>query len=197
MSNTSFDKKLLLFRISDFGGTTDTTSTTGSNKTDLSTGGGVTAYGGWETDMLMISTTVGMFNGIHTNSTNLGPAVSFHFVLVVRSTGLQQRFVDTTATRNNTHTGTVEGGDDFLDTGGEFHTSHIGVFVMSDDGGVTSRSTSQLSTVTGLLFDVADDRSFRHNADREDVTDLKGCFLSTVDELTRVHAFGRDEQFLP
>merc|ERR1719466_606029 len=151
MSNTSFNKKLLLLRISDLGSTTDTTGTAGSDETDLSTGGGVTAYGGWETDMLMISTTVGMFNGIHTNSSNLGPAVSFHLVLVVGTTGLQQRFVDTTSTRNDTHTGTVERGDDFLDTRGEFHTGHVGIFVMSDDCGVTSRSTSQLSTVTGFL----------------------------------------------
>merc|ERR1712119_195818 len=121
--------------------------------------------------MLMISTTVGMFNGIHTHSPNLGPAVSFHFVLVVRTTGLQQRFVDTTSTRNDTHTGTVERGDDFLDTRGELDTSHICIFVMSDDGCVTTRSTSQLSTVTGFLFDVADDCSFRHDANWEDASD--------------------------
>merc|ERR1719427_997876 len=145
MSNTSFNKKLLLLRISDLGSTTDTTDTAGSDETDLSTGGGVTAYGGWETDMLMISTTVGMFNGIHTNSTYLRPAISLHLVLVVRSTRLQQRFVDTTSTRNDTHTGTVERGDDFLDTGGKFHTRHICVFIMCDDSCVTSRSTSQLS----------------------------------------------------
>merc|ERR1719427_1378205 len=196
MSNTSFDKKLLLLRVSDFGGTTNTTSTAGSNETDLTTGGSVTAYGGWETDMLMITTTVGMFNGVHTNTTNLRPAISLHLVLVVRSTRLQQRFVDTTATRYDTHTGTVERGDHLFDTGGKFDTGDVGIFVMSDHGGVTSRSTSQLSTVTGFLFHVADDRSFRHNAHREDVADLKGGFLSTVDELSRVHTFRSDEEFL-
>merc|ERR1712168_1481974 len=68
---------------------------------------------------------------------------------------------------------------------------------MSDDGCVTTRSTSQLSTVTGFLFHVADDCPFRHDAHRENVSDLKGGFLSTVDELSRVHAFGSNEKFLP
>merc|ERR1712168_1442694 len=67
---------------------------------------------------------------------------------------------------------------------------------MSDDGCVTTRSTSQLSTVTGFLFHIADDCPFRHNAHREDVSDLKGGFLSTVDELSRVHTFSGDEEFL-
>merc|ERR1712183_400636 len=136
-----------------------------------------------------------MFDGIHTNSTNLRPAISLHLVLVVRSTRLQQRFVDTTATSNDTDTGTVERGDDLFDTGGEFHSSHIGVFIMSDDSCVTSRSTSQLSTVTGFLFHVADDCTFRHDAHWENVSDLQSCFLSTVDELSRVHTFSRNEQF--
>merc|ERR1712241_1403416 len=137
-----------------------------------------------------------MFHGVHTDTAYLGPAVPLHLVLVVRTTGLQQRFVDTTTTGNDTDTGTVERGNHFLDTGGKFDASHICVFVMSDDGCVTSRSTSQLSTVSRFLFHVADDCPFRHCAHWENVSDLQSCFLSTVDELSRVHTFSRNEQFL-
>merc|ERR1711894_860127 len=98
-----------------------------------------------------------MFDGVHTHASHLGPAIPFHLIFVVGTTGLQQRFVDTTATGNDTHTGTVERGDDFLNTGWKLNTGHVGVLVMSDHGCVTSRCTSQLSAVTRFLFDIADD----------------------------------------
>ena len=52
--------------------------------------------------MLMVTTTVGMLNGVHGHTSHNGPAVALSLVLVVRTTGLQDRLVDTTATSNDT-----------------------------------------------------------------------------------------------
>merc|ERR1719222_1395421 len=61
----------------------NSTSTTGSDETDLSTSAGSSADGGGLTNMLMVTTTVGMLNGIHSNTTNLRPRVPLCLVLVV------------------------------------------------------------------------------------------------------------------
>lgn len=52
------------------------TSAAGGNETDLATSGHVTSNGRRLTDMLMVTTTVGMFNGIHGHTTDLRPAVA-------------------------------------------------------------------------------------------------------------------------
>lgn len=68
---------------------------------------------------------------------------------------------------------------------------------MSDDGDVVSRGPSDRATVTSLLLDVGHDGTFGHGAEREDVADAEGGFLSGVDELSGVHAFVGDETIFP
>merc|ERR1719220_2542192 len=47
--------------------------------------------------MLMVTTTVGMLDGVHRHTSDLGPAVPLDSVLVVRTAGLQHGLVDPTA----------------------------------------------------------------------------------------------------
>merc|ERR1711962_1485827 len=186
---------LFFFRIPYFSGTPDTTGSPCSNEPDLSTCGSVSTDGGGETNVLMVTSSVRMFNRVHADTSHLGPAVPLHLVLVVSTTCFQQRFVDTSSTCNNSDSGPVEGGNDFLDTGGQFDTSHTGILVVSYNSSISSGRTSQLSPISGLLFNIADDGSLRHDPNRKDVADRKGCFPATVDELTGVHTLSSDEKF--
>merc|ERR1719203_2272696 len=61
--------------------------------------------------MLMVTTTVGMLDGVHRNTTNLRPAVSLSLVLVVGTTSLQHRLVDPSSSSHNTDHGSVSAGD--------------------------------------------------------------------------------------
>ena len=45
-------------------GTANTTSAPGGNETDLPAGGSVTTDGGWLSDVLMVTSSVGMVNGL-------------------------------------------------------------------------------------------------------------------------------------
>lgn len=54
----------------------DPSGTTSSNKTDLTTSAGATLDGGRFTDVLMITTTVRMLHGIHSDTTNLRKSFS-------------------------------------------------------------------------------------------------------------------------
>merc|ERR1712146_641742 len=95
-------------------GSTKTTSTTGGDKTDLSSCDGVSLDGGRLTNVLMVTSSVRMFNGVHSHTTNLGPAVSFRFVFVVGISGLEKRFVAATSSSDYTNHCSASRGDCFL-----------------------------------------------------------------------------------
>ena len=46
----------------------------GGNKTDFLTGYGLAGDGGRLSDMLVVTTTVGVIHGVHSNTTSTGPA---------------------------------------------------------------------------------------------------------------------------
>ena len=53
---------------------------------------------------------------------------------------------------------------------------------MTDNSGVVSTGSGQASTVSWLLLNVADDRSFGKSGERQDVADCQAGLLSAVDE---------------
>ena len=52
--------------------------------------------------MLVVSSSVGVLDGIHGNSTHLGPLVTLYTVLVELSASLEHRLVGTATASNNT-----------------------------------------------------------------------------------------------
>ena len=64
---------------------------------------------------------------------------------------------------------------------------------MADNGDVVSGGSGKSSSVANSLLDVGDDGTLRHLTDGENVTDGQGSLLSSVDELTSVHALVGDE----
>jgi len=67
---------------------------------------------------------------------------------------------------------------------------------VTDDGGVVTRSSGKRTTVTSLLLDVANDGSLGALTDGEDVADVQGSLLSTVDERSGRKTLGSDESLL-
>ena len=57
--------------------------------------------------MLVVTTTVGMLDGVHGHTTHLGPAVPLHLVFVVGTAGLQDGLVDTATSGHDANGGTV------------------------------------------------------------------------------------------
>jgi hypothetical protein len=57
--------------VENLGGTLEATGTAGSNKTDLLAGRCVPPHGGGVTDMLVVTTTVGMLHRVHGHTTDL------------------------------------------------------------------------------------------------------------------------------
>jgi len=143
----------------------------------------------------MVTTTMRMLNGVHSHTSNNRPAVALRLVFVVGATSFQDGLIDTSTTSNNSNHGAVAGRDYFLGAGWQLDTGPLGFRIVSNDGGVVTRCTGKSTTITMLLLNVADDGTFRHGSNGEDVSNLKSGFLSTVDELASVHSFDSQEVF--
>jgi hypothetical protein len=142
----------------------------------------------------MVTTTVRMVDGVHSNTTSLGPRVTLDLVLVVSTTGLQEGLVDTTTTSNDTNSSTGSGGDDLLGTRGETETG-LTIFTVTNDSSIVTGGTGQSTTITNLFFDVAHNGTFGDGGQGQDITNVQGSLLTAVEELTSVHTFGGNESF--
>src|SRR5687768_13700986 len=72
----------------------DSSGSPGGDETDLSSGGRVPLDGRRLSDMLMVSSSVGMLDGVHTHTAHLRPAVPLGLVLEVCTARLQDRLLD-------------------------------------------------------------------------------------------------------
>lgn len=144
--------------------------------------------------MLVVTTTVGMLDGVLSNTTDLGPAVALDGVLVVSTASLEKGLVGTSATGDDTDLGTDVGLDGLLTAGGETKTGGALVIVVGDDDGEAAGATGEGTTVTNIGLDVADDGTLGDGGEGKDVAALKGGLLAAVDELAGVHALGGDEE---
>merc|ERR1719315_470680 len=174
----------------------DPTSPPGSNQTDLATSTCSSLHSGGLSNMLVVTSSVGMLHRVHSNTTHLWPAVSLDLVLVVASASLKHRLVNTATTSNYSDHGSVGGGDDLLVATWRLHPGPLGVGVVGDHGGVVAAGPGELATISGLLLEIADNGSLGHVADGHDVANGDVGLLAAVHELAGVHALGSHEQLL-
>merc|ERR1719228_936031 len=105
----------------------DPTSPPGSNQTDLATSAGSSLHSGSLSNMLVVTSSVGMLHRVHSNTAHLWPAVPLDLVLVVASASLKHRLVNTATTSNYSDHGSVGGGDDLLVATWQLHPGPLGV----------------------------------------------------------------------
>ena len=174
-------------------GTTEQTRPPGSDETRLLTLCGESGDRRRLTNMLMVTTTVRMVDGVHSNTTSLRPGVALDSELMLSSRSLEQGLVCSATTCNNTDHTTAGVGEDLLGTGRELDTSLALIGVVADDSHVVSGGTAERTTVTGLVLDVGENGTFRDGGEGKDVSDVKGSVLSGIDELAGVHALVGNE----
>lgn len=134
-----------------------------------------------------------MINGVHGNTTSLGPRVALDGELVLGAGSLEQGLVGTTTTGDDTNHTTGGVLDDLLGTGGKLDTGLAVLGVVANDGNVVTGGTAKRTTVTGLLLNVGDDGTLGHGGEGQNVADGELSVLTGVDELTGVHALVGDE----
>jgi len=164
-----------------------TSGTPGTDKTNLTTRGSRLTDSGRTTNVLVVSSSEGMLHRVLGNTTNLGPAVTLHGVLVVGTSSLKQRLVSTSTSGNNTDLGTDVRLDSLLTSRGKTETGGSLVLIVGDDNSEAAGSTSKSTTVTNLGLNVAHNGTLGHSSQRKNISDGQGGLLSAVDELTGVH----------
>merc|ERR1719263_2137434 len=110
----------------------------------------------------MVSTTVGMVDRIHADTTAGRPAVALGLELVVRTASLEERLVETATTSDDADHATRLGAHGLADTGWQLERRLPAFVLMGDDSGVVTRRTSERATVTSLVLDVADGGALGH-----------------------------------
>ena len=137
-----------------------------------------------------------MVDGVHGNTTSLGPAVALDGELMLGTRGLEEGLVGTATASDDADHATGVAVDDLLGAGGELDTGLALVGVVADDGDVVAGGAAESAAVAGLLLDVGDDGTLGDGAEGEDVADGQGGLLAGVDELAGVHALIGDEGLL-
>jgi len=178
---------------SGLGSTTDLTSSSGSNKTGLLTSGASSGHGRWVTNMLLVTTTVRMVDGVHSDTSNTGPSVSLGLVLPEGSTSLQEGLVGSLTTSDNTNHSSAITLDGLSNAGGKSDSRLGTILGVTDDNGGGTGGSGERGSITVLGLNIAHDSTFGHLVDGHDIADSEGSLLSTVEEHTSVHAFGGNE----
>jgi len=155
--------------------------------------GSVSTDGSGVTNVLMVTTTMRMLDGVHGNTSNSGPVSLLGVSLEVGVVGLQEGLVSSLTTGNDTdHTsaGTLDG---FSNTRRHSDSGLLEVFGVTDDNARVSGGTGNATTVTELSLNVGDDSTFGHGVHGEDIADGEGGFGASVDKLSSVDALDSDE----
>lgn len=118
--------------------------------------------------------------------------VTLGLEFVVRATGLEQGFIDTSTASDNADRRTRGSRDGLLCAAWEADTGFVVVRV-ADDGGVVAGCTRECATVPDFLLNVADNGTFWQLADREDVANGELGLFAAVDEGAGMQTFGGDE----
>ena len=86
---------------------TNTSSATSSNETDLLSGASATAASRRLTNVLVVTSSVRVIHRVHAHTAHLRPLIALHSELVVRTTRLQHRLVHAASASHDSHHATA------------------------------------------------------------------------------------------
>jgi len=171
-----------------------TSSTPGTDQTNLTTRRRFLANSRRTTNVLVVSTSEGMLHRVLCHTTNLGPAVALDSILVVGTSSLQEGLVGTSSTGDNTDLSTDSGRDSLLSTRWKTETGGTLFIIMGDDHGEAARSTGESTAIANLGLNVAHNGTLGNLLQRQHISNVQSGLLSAVDELSSVHTLSGDHE---
>ena len=156
--------------------TSDGTSSLGGDETALLTAGSVSSRGGGVTDVLMVTTTMGMLDGVHGDTSDSGPVSLLGVRAVVAGVGAEHGLVSSLAAGDNTNHGSAASEDGLTDTRGQSDTRLLAILGVTDHDSGGARGTGKSATVTKLCLNVGDNGTLWHLVDGEDVADSERSY---------------------
>ena len=142
--------------------TSDGASSLSGNKSRLLTARSVSSGCRGVTNVLMVTTTMRMLDGVHGNTSNSGPVSLLGVRSVVGAVSAEHGLVSSLATGNNADHGSAAALDGLTDTRGESHASLLAVFRVTDDDSGGAGGAGKGAAVTELRLTIGHDGSFGH-----------------------------------
>ena len=155
---------------------TDGTSSLGGDETTLLAAGGVSSGSRGVTNVLMVTTTVRMLDGVHGNTSDSGPVSLLGVGSVVGAVGTEHGLVSTLTAGDNTDHSSAATDDGLADAGGESDTGLLAILGVADDDGGGAGGAGEASTVTEFGLNVGDDGTLGHGVNGKDVADRQGSY---------------------
>jgi hypothetical protein len=182
-----------LFLLDDLSSSSDNTSSSSGDETNLLTSGDVSSHCGWVTNMLMVTTTMRMLDGVHCDTSNSWPVVSLSSSLEPGVGGLKEWFIGSLSTGANSNHGSAVTKDGLSGAGWESDSGLLSIFGVTNNNGGGSGSSGERSSISKFTFAVGNDSSFWHRVNWKNITNAEGSLGTGIDELASVHAFDGDE----
>ena len=174
---------------------TKTASTSGTDETNLTSSRTIFRDSRRHTNVLVVTSSVGMLHRILRDTTNFRPAIALHRVFVVSSSSLEKGLVGTSSSSYNSNLSTDCRWDCLFASRRKAETSGSLVLIVCDHNREGTTGACKRTTVAKLGFYIANNRSLGHAVQRQDVPNSQGSLLPAVDELTGVHAFRAQKEF--
>ena len=142
--------------------------------------------------MLMVTTSEGMVNGVHDDGGDDGPHLPLGLEHPELLSGLQDGLFVTASAADDSDHGAGIGVDGLTNTRGQFDSGGLAILALTDDGGVGSGGSGELTSIAFLSLNVADESTFGDSADGEDVSDGELSLGAAVHILSSVHTFSSE-----
>lgn len=143
--------------------------------------------------MLVVTTTMGMVDGVHTNTLNLRPVGSLSLVEMELVSCLQDRLFSSSSSSDQTDGGSAGSREGLSGSGWESNSSLGAIVRLTDDGGIAAGGSSESSSISFISLDVANDGTFSNFSKGKYVSDCDVSAGSAVDVLTSVGSFSSEE----
>jgi len=144
--------------------------------------------------VLLVTTTMRMVDGVHSNTSDSGPgSSSLGLPSVVGVSSLADRLVGSATAGNQADHGSAGAGHGGAGAGGKSHTGLLAVVGVADDDGGAAGGAREGASVTGLGLAVRDDGTFGEGVHGQDIADREIGLSTSVDELASEKTLNSDE----
>jgi len=143
--------------------------------------------------MLMVTTTMGMLNGVHGNTSDSWPVLSLTLGFEPGVGGLEEWLVSSLSTSANSNHGSAGTLNGLSGTRWKSNSGLLTIIGVTNDDSGGSGSSGERSSISELTLAVRDDGTFWHSVDWKNISNGEGSFGSAVDKLAGVHSFDGDE----
>ena len=154
----------------------DGASPLGGNKSGLLTARGVSPGGRGVTNVLMVTTTVGMLDGVHGDTSNSGPVSLLGVRSVVGAVGAEHGLVSSLAAGDDANHSSAASEDGLTDTRGQSDTRLLAILRVADHDSGSAGGTGESATVTELGLNIGDNGALGHLVDGENVADSERSY---------------------